>query len=271
MKNRFTISEAAALADMTSETLRHYDRIGLVKPGYRDAWTGYRYYTQSEIVRLRTVQALRVMDLSLKEIQEILEYDDLERIIDFLKKAERKADDKIQQMRRAKKRILAARADYESKLRDSRQERTPFTRCFDRRAILLSPDLEKPTVDILWQYHRHFFGLLPEKEQDAFSFEEAAGIYTVQGISRMFAVCGRYPEGDPRVITLPAGIYLCVDCSEEERETAAVRLARIVGERYGIEPSFVLHMVVVSGILQWHYQVQVYTGERTEESGTAAV
>ena len=55
-----------------AETLRHYDRIGLVKPCKADEWTGYRYYSQREIVRLETIRALRCMDLSLAEIKEIL-------------------------------------------------------------------------------------------------------------------------------------------------------------------------------------------------------
>ena len=66
MKKLFSISEAAKMADMTSETLRHYDRIGLVKPREKDSWTGYRYYSEQEIVRLNTIQALRFMDFSLK-------------------------------------------------------------------------------------------------------------------------------------------------------------------------------------------------------------
>ena len=64
MKNYFSISEAAKMAGMTSETLRHYDRIGLVSPVKRDPWTGYRYYSKEEIIRLNTIQALRCMDLS---------------------------------------------------------------------------------------------------------------------------------------------------------------------------------------------------------------
>ena len=91
----FTIGEAAAAARTTSETLRHYDRIGLVRPSRKDPWTGYRYYTGQDIVRLNTVRALQLMDLSLKEIKEVLEYNDLEKIVDFLKQAEKKADEKI--------------------------------------------------------------------------------------------------------------------------------------------------------------------------------
>ena len=87
MKKLFSISEAAALVGMTSETLRHYDRIGLVRPGVRDEWTGYRYYSEQEIVRLNTIQALRCMDLSLKDIRRALEYDGLEELIAFLRSA----------------------------------------------------------------------------------------------------------------------------------------------------------------------------------------
>lgn len=90
MKNYFSIGEAAKAAHTTNETLRHYDRIGLVKPSKKDEWTNYRYYTEQDIVRLNTVRALQLMDLSLQEIKTVLEYDDLEKIIDFLAKAEKR-------------------------------------------------------------------------------------------------------------------------------------------------------------------------------------
>ena len=73
---------------MTAETLRYYDRIGLVTPSKTDKNTGYRYYSQAEIVRLNTIKALRSMDLSLSEIRNILEYDDLKKIAEALKQTE---------------------------------------------------------------------------------------------------------------------------------------------------------------------------------------
>ena len=63
MKKYFTIGEAAKEVNVTAETLRHYDRIGLVHPSQREQETGYRYYTQDDIVRLHTVRALQQMDL----------------------------------------------------------------------------------------------------------------------------------------------------------------------------------------------------------------
>ncbi len=51
MKKYFSVGEAAKAVHTTSETLRHYDRIGLVKPSKKDEWTNYRYYTEQDIVR----------------------------------------------------------------------------------------------------------------------------------------------------------------------------------------------------------------------------
>lgn len=79
MKKFFTVGEAAKAARTTSETLRHYDRIGLVKPSKKDEWTNYRYYTEQDIVRLNTVRALQVMDLPLQEIKQVLEFDDFKK------------------------------------------------------------------------------------------------------------------------------------------------------------------------------------------------
>lgn len=56
------------------------------------------------------------MDLSLQEIKKVLEYDDLEKIVDFLVQAEKKADEKIATLQYSKSKIQLAKADYERKL-----------------------------------------------------------------------------------------------------------------------------------------------------------
>ena len=118
MTNYFTISEAAKIVGLTTETLRHYDRIDLVKPCKKDQWSGYRYYSEQEIVRLNTIQALRCMDLSLKEIKKVLEYDNLEEIVAFLNQAEQKANEKIEQLKYARSKVQLGRGDDEKKQSD---------------------------------------------------------------------------------------------------------------------------------------------------------
>lgn len=255
MKNYFSIGEAAHAANTTAETLRHYDRIGLVKPSKKDEWTRYRYYTRQDIVRLHTVRALQQMDLPLQEIRQVLEYDDLQKIIDYLAEAEKKADAKIAALQYSKSKIMLAKADYEKKLHGRIESTDIFIKDFPVRTIMLSP-LEHPTLDNLWNYHRHFYNNIDESQREQFAFEDTAGIYTENGCSQMFAVCSRYTAADGLKF-LPAGKYLCVDCTGEDRELQLNNLLRTAKEHYHVKPAFSLQIIVISGILKWNYQLQV--------------
>lgn len=257
MKEYFSIGEAAKAAHTTKETLRHYDRIGLVKPSQKDEWTNYRYYTEQDIVRLNTVRALQLMDLSLQEIKKVLEYDDLEKIIDFLVQAEKKADEKIAALQYGKSKIRLAKADYERKLQGQQKLQGTFLKAYPERVVLLSDTLEKPTLDNLWNYLSHFYDKVTPDLKEQFAFEDLAGIYTKNGVSRLFAVCIRYVEIDGLKV-LPKGKYLCAACAEENREQMLQELIRIARTNYGVEPAFTVQLVIVSGILQWKYEVQVY-------------
>ncbi|WP_070000067.1 MerR family transcriptional regulator [Cellulosilyticum sp. I15G10I2] len=57
---------------ITTKTLRHYDEIGLLKPEHVDAFTGYRYYTTSQLMQLHKIITLKQMGLSLSDIKEVL-------------------------------------------------------------------------------------------------------------------------------------------------------------------------------------------------------
>lgn len=254
LKKYFSIGEAAELVNVTSETLRHYDRIGLVKPSKKDERTKYRYYTKQDIVRLNTVRALQQMDLPLQEIKKVLEYDDLQKIVDYLAEAEKKAEAKIAAIEYSKSKILLAKADYEKKLYRQSKNKTIYIREFPQRTIMLSA-LEYPTVDNLWSYLRHFYDGIEPSIQEQFEFEDAAGIYIENGKSQMFAICSRWTEIDTLKV-LPAGTYLCLDCTEENRELRLRELLQTVKSEYQTQPDFLLQMIIISGVLKWNYQLQ---------------
>ena len=259
MKKYFSVGEAAKAVHTTSETLRHYDRIGLVKPSKKDEWTNYRYYTEQDIVRLNTVRALQLMDLPLQEIKKVLEYDDLKNIVDFLAQAEKKADEKIAALQYSKSKIQLAKADYERKLQTQQRLQGAFLKDYPERVILLSDTLEVPTLDNLWNYLNYFYEKVTPALREQFAFEDLAGIYTENGATRLFAVCVRYTDVNGLKI-LPKGKYLCADCTEENREQVLSEIMRIARTEYGVEPTFTVQMIVVSGILHWNYEVQVYIG-----------
>lgn len=70
-KDLLSITELAKLRRVTSETLRYYDRIGLLKPVYTDPETKYRYYSIRQYERLGTIKELRQLGMS---VENILDY-----------------------------------------------------------------------------------------------------------------------------------------------------------------------------------------------------
>lgn len=44
-KNKLKIKEFSLLCQVIVKTLRHYEKLGLLKPSEVDEWTGYRYYS----------------------------------------------------------------------------------------------------------------------------------------------------------------------------------------------------------------------------------
>lgn len=81
---RLTIGEMAKLNNVTTETLRHYDRLGLIKPFNIDEETAYRYYHINQCSRLDMIQLLQSYNVKLKDISHYLNLTDSEAISDFL-------------------------------------------------------------------------------------------------------------------------------------------------------------------------------------------
>jgi len=74
-KTILTISVAAKKAGVGVETIRYYQRIGLVDEPEKPA-TGYRVYSEELIARLCFIQRAKELGFSLSEISTLLEPDD---------------------------------------------------------------------------------------------------------------------------------------------------------------------------------------------------
>ena len=66
------IGELAARAEVNIQTLRFYEREGLLRPPVRTA-SGYRSYAESDLERVRFIRLCQGLGFTLREIQELLQ------------------------------------------------------------------------------------------------------------------------------------------------------------------------------------------------------
>ncbi|WNG52200.1 MerR family transcriptional regulator [Archangium minus] len=69
---RMRIGELARRAQVTPRTVRYYESLGLIPPGERHG-TGQHFYTEDTLARLRKIEQLKQLGLSLDEIGEVIE------------------------------------------------------------------------------------------------------------------------------------------------------------------------------------------------------
>ena len=67
-----TIQGFAKLCGCNTQTLRYYDRIGLLIPAKVDPWTGYRYYEEEQALQFVKIKNLQQADFSIGEIRPLL-------------------------------------------------------------------------------------------------------------------------------------------------------------------------------------------------------
>ena len=79
------IGDFSKLSRISIRMLRHYDEIGILHPESVDDFTGYRYYSESQLPLAGRIQALKSLGFGLSVIKEILvKYEDVREMKRFL-------------------------------------------------------------------------------------------------------------------------------------------------------------------------------------------
>ena len=70
-KTKFKIGEFSRLMQVTVKTLRHYEQKELLIPDEVDEWTGYRYYSIDQMLKLNSIRKLQQLGFTLEEIKDL--------------------------------------------------------------------------------------------------------------------------------------------------------------------------------------------------------
>lgn len=119
--NKLTIGQMAGLNRISTQTLRLYDREGLLTPMITDPDTGYRYYHITQSARLDMIQYMKDYGMTLKQIRQTLDSGDPEAIKAFINKQMGAIDRQMEmlaQRKRAMNKVLENYRKYETLPKD---------------------------------------------------------------------------------------------------------------------------------------------------------
>jgi MerR family transcriptional regulator, copper efflux regulator len=102
MKDRMRIGDLTERAGVTHRTVRYYESIGLIPSGEREG-NGQHYYTEETVARLRKIDQLKKLGLSLEEIRDVIDLyfidqsgvQPKEKVLAILRQHQAEADQKI--------------------------------------------------------------------------------------------------------------------------------------------------------------------------------
>lgn len=109
---KLTIGQMAELNHVSEQTLRLYDREGLLKPQYTDPATGYRYYHITQSARLDLVQNMKVYGMTLRQIRAFLDENDADALQKLLREQAGRVDERIEQLSRSRAAIMRTLDNY---------------------------------------------------------------------------------------------------------------------------------------------------------------
>lgn len=102
MKTKYTISEMARFFNISSQTLRYYDKIGLYKPAFVDRETGYRYYSYEQFFTLSLIIQLKKLNFSLEDIQKYSDVKNITYLEKILENEQKMIEQQMEELQKLK-------------------------------------------------------------------------------------------------------------------------------------------------------------------------
>ena len=68
METYFSVGEISKLTNVPIQTLRYYDKMGLLKPAYINEQNNYRYYSVNQFIKIDLLKQCKLIGLSRVEI-----------------------------------------------------------------------------------------------------------------------------------------------------------------------------------------------------------
>ena len=251
--DKLSIGKMAEINRVSVQTLRLYDRLGLLKPQYVDE-NRYRYYSIKQSARLDMIQNLQLLGMSLRQIREQLDTQDVAVVEKLLEKQKARLDEELLRLsaaRRCVERTLINYKRYHSAPRDGMivtefiPDRAIY--CYDSGINFYDYGLE--TYEYILRELKGHIAL------NALPMAYFCNVGTVlrkplllrkEFVStEVFIFVDNDFQQSPNVETLPSGTYLCMSCDSfhKEKEYAGKLLAHAEENGYEIAGDYICEVI----------------------------
>lgn len=252
---KMSIGQMANLNHISEQTLRLYDREGLLSPLHRDEKTGYRYYDIRQSAQLDMIQYMKALGMPLKEIKTHMSRWDTGRMKQLLRANRDAIDEKISELdlqKRAIERALDSYERYEAAPPDGAIVMEYIPR---RQMYVTNTNINFYDYDIA-EYEK-ILRILKEDMADhkisPYYFSNAGTILRRENFLRrnlysteVFVFVDQDCVSGDLITVIPASTYLCIYCDrfEKEKEYIDRLLAAIEENRYTVTGDYICEVVV---------------------------
>ena len=216
MSRTYQPHEFAKRAGVTIRALHHYDRLGLLKPSGRTA-SGYRLYSDRDLVRLEQIVALKFIGFPLSQIRDLLNRKDLD-VADALRQQRRIMVGKREQLDRAIRAIERAEQAVAS---GGQTDWEPFRKIIEVIQMQTRKDWMKKyyseeqldnlrqrwTPEVQAESQRAWDELARDTEEAIARREDPGGEVGLQLAARRQRLLDRFTGGDPGIAASLAKLY----------------------------------------------------------------
>ncbi len=252
---KMTIGEMAKINHISEQTLRLYDREGLLSPVHRDENTGYRYYDIRQSAQLDMIRYMKALGMPLKEIRVHMKKWDMGRVKQLLRENRDAIDQKIVELNMQKRAIERTLDSYE------RYEAAPPDGAIVLEYIQKRQMYVKKTKTNFYDYEiDEYERLLRSLKEDmaarsisSFYFANAGTIMKQDNFMRrnlysteIFVFVDQDCVEEKLITVIPAGSYLCIYCDRffKEKEYIDRLLATIQENRYTVTGDYICEVIV---------------------------
>ena len=109
---KLSIGQMAELNHVSEQTLRLYDKEGLLVPRCVDPVTGYRYYHIIQSAKLDLIQNMKIYGMTLRQIRSFLDSNDPSALRAMLSEQAASIEERIRQLRRSQSAITRTLDNY---------------------------------------------------------------------------------------------------------------------------------------------------------------